>query len=264
MSYLWMIIPILPILAGIALATTLVQIIVQLIPKITTLDESSLATVMTQILALYGLAIFSFFVAAVLGGIAMYYLIRRRNSHFMRQQQLFETLAEYVTLRSSQTDDNGLRLRLIVDDSKVTEIARPAALWATMNIFVTPLVGLIVAYSLTKDLAKHEEHQSKYAQTLNSAMNALNVPIPALAVTKPHRRDPLLYLILTAITGGLFWIVWFYTLLKDYNEHFIEQANFEDTILQTLSPMGRIGTCPNCNAPIPDGARFCPSCGRAL
>jgi len=259
-----MVVPILPILAGIALAATFVQIIAQIIPRITTLDETRLPTIMTQILVLYGSAILSFFVAAVLGGTALYYLIHRRNNHFMRQQQLFETLAEYITLKSSQTDPNGLRLRLIVDDSKGTEVARPAAVWATMNIFVTPLVGLIVAYSLTRDLARHEEHQSRYAHTLNSAINALNVPIPALAATKPHRRDPLLYLILTAITGGVFWIVWFYTLLKDYNEHFTEQVNFEDMILRTLTRAGPTRTCPSCNAPIPEEARFCPSCGQAL
>jgi hypothetical protein len=81
------------------------------------------------------------------------------------------------------------------------------------------------------------------------------------AAYKPRDRDPVLFVILTAITGGLFWVYWYYTLLSDYNEHFTDQAKFEEELLKSLIPPSTQGTCRRCGGTVPPAARFCTNCG---
>ena len=78
---------------------------------------------------------------------------------------------------------------------------------------------------------------------------------------KSRKRDPVLFVILYAITGGLFWIYWYYTLLKDYNAHFLDQARFEDKLLSLIVPPQTQKSCGTCGGMVPASARFCPNCG---
>jgi hypothetical protein len=111
-------------------------------------------------------------------------------------------------------------------------------------------------------LHKHEELQSNYQTTLLSALSETGVAPLTLPPSRLHKRDPMMLIILTAITAGIFWIYWFYTLLKDYNEHFQDQAQFEDQILTLLTPQPKARNCGTCGGAVPENAKFCPHCGR--
>lgn len=264
MGHVWMLVPILPIIVGIAVAVSAVGILVSAISKVGIVQQPENAIpIVGEIFALYGFVIISFYVVLLVGSFALYYLIDRRNSHFKRQQQLFSTLPEYLSSGGNGSSAESVsRLTQLSEDSVFEERDRPAGLWATLYLFVTPIVGLIVAYNLTQDLRKHDDLQSAYQTTLVDAFNEAGIQLQTFAPYKPHKRDAILFIILTAITAGLFWIYWFYTLLKDYNEHFEDQAHFEDSILASMKPETPAKVCVTCGGAVPKNARFCPQCGR--
>ncbi|MGA2790037.1 MAG: zinc ribbon domain-containing protein [Candidatus Bathyarchaeia archaeon] len=263
MGYLWMVVPILPILMGIGLAVSFIGILVSVVSRIGSLQQPEGAiTAASEILALYGFAIVSFYIILAFGAFAIYYMIERRNGHFRRQQRLFSTLQKYLTSKTSVAgNENAFRLWQSSEESILEERDRPAGLWSVLYLFVTPVVGLIVAFNLTQDLRRHEELQANYQTTLLGALNEAGIVPSTLPPSRPHKRDPLLFMILTAITGGLFWIYWFYTLLKDYNQHFQDQALYEDQILALLRPQSPTRKCVTCGGAVPESAKFCPHCG---
>jgi hypothetical protein len=259
MGYIWMIVPLLPVLVGIVLVASFIQIVVSIIPTITTAQQPS-STMATSFFALYGLAIISLYIVGILGALAIYYLFDRRNLHFKRQQQLFKRLATYFATTASN-DANVWRISKLAEDAIYEEQQRPAGVWAILCLFVNPIASLVAGYDLTQDLHKHEENQFEYQAALRNVLLGAG-GTPSSAPSRAHKRDALFFVVLTAITGGLFWIYWFYTLLKDYNEHFSDQAALEDEILSTLKPTLRTHPCPACGGPVPESAKFCPFCGR--
>jgi type III secretory pathway component EscS len=263
MGYIWMVVPILPILMGIGLAVSFIGILVSIVSRIGSLQQPEGAiTAASEILALYGFAIVSFYIILAFGAFAIYYMIERRNGHFRRQQRLFSTLQKYLSSKTSVAgNENAFRLWQSSEESILEELDRPAGLWSVLYLFVTPVVGLIVAFNLTQDLRRHEELQANYQTTLLGALNEAGIVTSTLPSSRPHKRDPLLFIILTAITGGLFWIYWFYTLLKDYNQHFRDQALYEDQILALLRPQLPTRKCVTCGGAVPESAKFCPHCG---
>jgi hypothetical protein len=265
MGYVWMLVPILPIVVAISLVVSFIGVLISTIPNLGNLQQQpqNALPVVSEILGLYGSAILSFYLVLLIGAFALYYLIERRNNHIRRQQQLFSTLERYLAQETkSSGSDNISRLTRLSEESTFEERDRPAGLWSILYLFVTPVVGLVVAYNLTQDLQKHEELQATYQTALISALSEAGLRTPPIASYKPHKRDPLLFIILTAITGWLFWIYWFYTLLKDYNEHFQDQAHFEDEILTSLKPEPTTTGCASCGKPVPENAKFCPHCGK--
>lgn len=263
MGYVWMIVPVLPILVGIGLAVSLIGILASAFSRIGSLQQpASAIPAAGAILALYGLAIVSFYTILAFGAFATYYMIERRNGHFRRQQRLFSTLQEYLTSKTGVAgNENGFRLWQSSEESALEERDRPAGLWSVLYLFVTPIVGLIVAFNLTQDLRRHEELQANYQTALLGALNEAGFVTPTLPPSRLHQRDPLLFIILTAITGGLFWVYWFHTLLKDYNQHFQDQAQYEDQILAVLKPHSPTRKCVTCGGAVPESAKFCPQCG---
>jgi hypothetical protein len=267
MGYIWMIVPILPAMAVVVIGASLLGILVSVLPRISSFTQTqnaqnAITPIAGEIFALYGLAIITFYVVLLLGALAFYYLIDRRNRHFVRQQLLFSTLHRYLAAKAP-TSENTSRLAQLAEDSVYSERDRPASLWAVLFLFVTPIVGVLAAYNLTQDLRKHDELQSGYQITLVNALSDAGVHPPTFSPYRFHKRDPFLFIILSAITAGLFWMYWFYTLLKDYNEHFSDQAKFEDQILNSLIPQEATKPCGVCGATVPRNARFCPSCGKS-
>ena len=267
MGYIWMIVPLLPALAAVVIGASLLGILGSILPRISSITQpqtaqSAITPIVGEIFAVYGLAIVIFYVVLLIGALAFYYMIDRRNRHFVRQQLLFSTLHRYLAVKAPDSE-NVSRLGHIAEDSACDERDRPAGVWALLTLFVTPIVGLLAAYNLTQDLRRHEDLQSVYQTTLANAFSDASIQPPTFSPYKFHRREPFLFIILAAITAGLFWIYWFYALLKDYNDHFTDQAKFEDQILNSLRPPEATKPCVACGASVPRNAKFCPICGKA-
>jgi hypothetical protein len=265
MGYAWMIVPLLPLAAAVAIGAILAGILASIVTKIGNLSQpttaqSAIEPIAGGIVAAYGLAALVFLGVSFLGALSFYYLMHRRNQHFIRQQLLFSTLHRYL-LSKAPTSQNVAQLGYLSEDSAYEERARPAGLWALLFVFLTPIVSLIASYSLTQDLRRHQELQSKYQAALIPSLLEAGFQQPNFPPRSSRTRDPVLFVILYAITGGIFWIYWYYTLLRDYNEHFADQARFEDKILSLIIPPPTEKKCGTCGGVVPLTARFCPNCG---
>jgi hypothetical protein len=238
-----------------------IGIVISYLPRLQAPDTTTQAQLMAGIFAIYGVTVLSFFLVMLIGAFAIYYFLDRRNKHFKRQHVLFTAISQYFQSRSTAISENAGKLAQLSEESVFEENDRPAGLWAILHVFVTPIVSLVVAYNLAQDLRQHEQRQLEYQATLASAIEEAGFPRPTPASPRTHNRDPMVYLIVSLITAGLFWIYWFYTLLRDYNEHFEDQARLEDVIIASLKPSL---TCKNCGGSVPHGAKFCPLCGAAI
>ena len=265
MGYVWMVVPLLPFAAAVTTGAAAVGIFVSILPRLSSLSQqtatpNSVEPVVGGILALYALVMLTLLIVWFFGALSFYYLIERRNRHFARQHLLFGTINRYLESKASASE-NVSQLSYLLEDSIYEEHARSAGLWALLFLLVAPIAGLIAAYNLTQDMRKHDGYQSKYQLALAPSMVDAGFPRPDIPAYNSRNRDPMLFIILSAITGGLFWIYWYYTLLKDYNNHFAEQAEFEDQIVRVLNPPQTPRTCGTCGGIVPGSARFCPNCG---
>ena len=50
-------------------------------------------------------------------------------------------------------------------------------------------------------------------------------------------RSFAVYIILSVVTLGFFWVYWVYVLLNDPNNHFRQQASIEDTLMVQMSTL---------------------------
>ncbi len=257
MGYVWMIVPILPIIVAILVLSSFVSSIIALASSATA-NQPPPTSLATQLAGLYVFAIFSLYAVLLVGAAAIYYLIERRNAHFARQYRLFMSVADYV---NSDSKSSAAKLFKLARDESFEEPHKPAAIWAVLYVLIAPLASLLVGYGLTCDIRKHAETQVAYEQTLTNALAETGKTMPS-TTPQIHKREPVLYLILTLITGGIFWVYWYYTLLRDYNDHFKKQAAFEDRILAAFKPPEPKKFCHACGMTIPATARFCPSCGK--
>jgi len=279
MGYIWMIVPILPLLLAILGAAIFIGLILTAIATgITTPTPTGFAPIsfMEGILisAWIGLILVGFIVS-IFGAIALYYMISRRNDHFRRQRMLTSILLPYLETKlkeKGRTSHAISTLALLNRDSEYEETERSPAVWAVLYLFVSPIVGLYVFHFLTQDLYKHFKRQVDLTRNVEALLKDLDFQFASPAQYEIKRRETILYIILTVVTVGLFWIYWFYLQLKEYNEHFKSQWRLEDQLMNTLRtqmeglpPETRTPTLPM--APLPSlslGLKYCQYCGKAI
>jgi len=279
MGYIWMIVPILPLLLAILGAAVFLGFILTAIaagisrPTPTApFPTDSMAAIL--ILGWIGLILVGFIVS-IFGAVALYYMILRRNNHFRRQRIFTSILLPYLEakLKERGKSSNAISaLALLNRDSEYEEIERSAAVWAVLYIFVSPIVGLYIFHFLTNDLYKHFKRQIDLSRNLEALLKDLEVQFVSPAQYEIKRRETILYIILTIVTVGLFWIYWFYLQLKEYNEHFKSQWKLEDQLVNTLRTQME-GLPPETHAPalptvpptpLPLDLKYCQYCGKAI
>ena len=190
----------------------------------------------------------------------IYKLVQRRNAHFLHQTLLYDDLTsaaeELVATKGAQM---GARLSLnnldrTAREARVYEPEKSAVLWVMLTLAGTslptaallatstgtsllPLLAVLyVYYFLMRDFYRHERREDQFIRDLLGAFAA-----SGLNVSLPYRNPPLperslaLYLVLSIVTVGFFWVYWVYVLLNDPNNHFRQQMLIEDTIMAQLS-----------------------------
>jgi len=180
------------------------------------------------------LGVIGFIVSLIL----RYKLVKRRNTHFNRQQFLFEDVTSAVrTIAEKKGVDVEVGLsscNRTVREARAEETEKGAVLWAILSAIIF-LAEWYVSYFLMKDFYKHERREDGFWEDLKSVLNKIGVTVslPRRMEATPDRSF-VLYLILTIITVGLFGIYWLYVLLKDPNEHFKYHIQVEDELLSAL------------------------------
>jgi hypothetical protein len=168
-----------------------------------------------------------------------YKLIKRRNTHFKRQQFLLEDIAKAakaIAEKKGVDAETGLSsLERTAREAKAEETEKGAVLWAILSAIIPVIAEWYIMYFLMKDFYRHERREDGFWEDLGKVLDKLGVKFSA-----PRRSEILpdrsfvLYLILSIITLGLFRIYWLYVLLKDPNTHFQYHIQAEDQLLSTL------------------------------
>lgn len=254
----------LPLLLITSLIVFFVILIVELLTTVLTLPPGTTFTT-ADLLAtpvfVVTVLVFSItlFVLDILLAWMTYKLIRRRNTHFGRQQLFFEDVRRAISEQAAKKGvDASIQLNNLersVREARLDENEKNPVLWVALTLastaipsaailrstgFTTGFLSLIamlyIYYFLMKDFYKHERREDLFINDLLAALR-----ITGLNVSLPYRNPPMperslaLYVVLTIITAGFFWVYWVYVLLNDPNHHFRQQMMIEDTIMAQLS-----------------------------
>jgi amino acid transporter len=155
-------------------------------------------------IATFGLAFFPMF----------YYLIERRNKHFLRQYELEKRVVAFFKNEGKEVQSTL---------SPLPE--RHAKLWTASIILILPV--FIITYFLSKDLLLHEKRQQAFLTSL--------FPERVYAPQNIFIRK---YALITLATLGVGIVYWLYKLLNIYNNHFKEQRKIEDEIVRLMEEKG--------------------------
>lgn len=237
LSTAWCLFPLVGALIGIALSIWLFTL---------THGRPYMVTQMTGTVYLVG------FLASLIPSVLMLYLIymliKRRNTHFKRTQDLFaDIVATLRELSAEKGVDISGQLSLVeryLSEARMEEVERSPVLWVVLctipivNVFAI----LYVLYFLMRDWYRHEHREDDMWMQVNSALTALGYrPIDTRRPEPIPHRSFFVYLILYFILPLIWAIYWFYTLIKDPNNHMTSQARIEDDLLLVL---GETPTAP--------------------
>jgi hypothetical protein len=261
MSPVWIALPLVFIVSVIILVVILVSTVVSYVLSlppgvvVSTADLLALPGVVST-LAVFGVVIFA---VNILLAWMTYKLVRRRNTHFGRQFFFYEDVksvaAELVTKKGADASAPLNNLDRIGREARLDETQKNPVLWVALTLASTSIpsvailkstgsmVGLLpvlaslyVYYFLMKDFYRHERREDQFIRDLLGAL-----AISGFSVSLPYRNPPLpersfpLYLVLSVVTVGFFWVYWVHVLLNDPNNHFRQQMLIEDTIMAQLS-----------------------------
>ncbi len=151
----------------------------------------------------FGLAFFPMF----------YFLIERRNKHFVRQKEM-----EKQVLKALNED------RLEEQDRRNPPLSRNGVLWTASIVLVVP--AFVALYILSKDLMLHEKNQQDFLKRI----------LPGLDY-KPQRFSMSTYVLVTVATLGLGGVYWLYRVFSVYNNHFREHRVFDEEINRLIEAL---------------------------
>jgi hypothetical protein len=167
-----------------------------------------------------------------------YILVNRRNTHFTRQQFLYEDVT--VSLKSL-AEKKGIDLKVNLysiqktgSETKTEETKKDALLWAFLSSFI-PFVSWFVNYFLMNNFYNHERREDEFWENINNALKKLgsSLSLPQRIEAIPNRSFSL-YLILSIITVGFFGIYWVFILIKDPNVHFKYHVQVENHLISAF------------------------------
>lgn len=160
----------------------------------------------------------------------IYYTIKRRNTHFLRQEKL-----EALILSNLRKTQNPEKTVSNSSETKNHLPSRDAGAWTIATLLIVPSFYLF--YSLKRDLQKHEEHEHDFlAEVIAVAKDSgVTLGIQSYGTTLSFPRNK--YLVLSVATLGLVAAYWLYRIFNDYNNHFKMQWIIEDELLRFLKEL---------------------------
>jgi len=162
----------------------------------------------------------------------IYYMIKRRNAHFSRQEKL-ETLI-LSKLKKTQSPEKSP-----LDSSKTKNqgSSRNAKAWTLSTLLIFP--AFYIFYFLKSDLRKHEEHEHDFLVEVIALAKDSGVPLNIHGFTATPSFPLDKYLVLNIVTFGLAAAYWLYRIFNDYNSHFKMQWKNEDELLSFLKAIDK-------------------------
>jgi hypothetical protein len=163
----------------------------------------------------------------------IYFLIKRRNTHFSRQKELETLILTRLNRINKQKNLNHDSSFDTKNDEKV--IFRNTWTWALSTILIFPAFYII--YFLIVDLQRHEENEFGFLVKVNSMLKNLDLEINLDEITVRKKFELNRYLFFSIMTIGFAAIYWLYRIFNDYNIHFKRQWKLEDELLKFLTSL---------------------------
>ena len=163
----------------------------------------------------------------------IYYLIKRRNAHFLRQQKLEELILDKINSprrKKTKTDSSKQKKQLL---------PRNSLGFTLLTILIVP--AFYVFYFLKNDLQKHEEHEHDFVSEVITLTKEAEVPFNIQSFVPSPRISMKKYIVLSVVTCGLAGVYWLYNIFNDYNSHFKMQWLIEDELLSFLTAIEKKG-----------------------
>ena len=151
----------------------------------------------------------------------MYYMIKRRNTHFQRQQKLEALILNKLKLSPEKPQPN-------ISETKTLN----ATAWTLLSLLIVP--AFYIFYVLKHDLNKHEEHEHDFLVQIIEYSKEKREPLNLHGFTATPRFSLNKYVSLSIVTCGLAAAYWLYRIFNDYNSHIKMQWHNEEEILRFL------------------------------
>jgi hypothetical protein len=162
----------------------------------------------------------------------IYYLIKRRNAHFARQEKL-----ETLILSKLKKTESPEKTPLDSSQTNSSVSSRNAATWTFSTLLVLP--AFYIFYFLKNDLLKHEEHEHDFLVKVIELAKDSDVPLNIHGFSATPSFQLKKYLALSVVTFGLAAAYWLYRIFNDYNNHFKMQWKNEDELLTFLKAVDK-------------------------
>jgi len=162
----------------------------------------------------------------------IYYMIKRRNAHFSRQEKL-----ETLILSKLKKTPSPEKSQLDSSKTKNQGSSRNAKAWTLSTLLIFP--AFYIFYFLKSDLRKHEEHEHDFLVEVIALAKDSGVPLNIHGFTATPSFPLDKYLVLNIVTFGLAAAYWLYRIFNDYNSHFKMQWKNEDELLSFLKAIDK-------------------------
>ena len=176
-----------------------------------------------------------------------YKLLKRMDEHRKRELALRIGIISYLKDKGAETQRAQLianeisALESINQEAMYKEKERTPVLWTIISLI--PLLNLLVMYFLGEYPFDHDKRWHAFTQYTQVACQKLgiNVMTPSWSTLKERPNLILLIIILilsvitiTAPVALIVILYWYYIIIKDLNDHFQAQWQFEDQLMAQL------------------------------
>jgi hypothetical protein len=193
--------------------------------------------------ALFIVSIGASIVGTIIVLFLIYKLLKRHNLHLAREAALRRSIIDFFKFKGEekgagyQVYQYTQAMEGIDREGLAVEKPQDAILWTILTIIpiISIVAYILIAYWLTNFSPGHDRRFFAFAQNSQYAGNQVGMQNLMPPVWRPvPERSFILYIILTIVTFGLFAIYWVYVLIKDLNEHFKNEWEFEDALVAQI------------------------------
>ncbi len=167
-----------------------------------------------------------------------YQRIRRRNRHFARVSDVFTALLE-CTREAAQARGVDVQAELADLTGKLHRAEgsllkrRGAALWVILTLATLGIAGLYPLYFLTVDWYRLQRWEREMLGDFNRLWARIGITDGPVEVTPTvPKRSFWLYLALSVLTLGFWFLVWDHHIHTDPDRAFEENARWESAVLE--------------------------------
>ncbi|HUT26761.1 MAG TPA: zinc ribbon domain-containing protein [Methanomassiliicoccales archaeon] len=195
-----------------------------------------IGVVLVLVIGIYGIML-AIPIGIILYAVLNYKLLKRMDEHRKREMALRMAIISYLKDKGAETQRAQLianeisALESINQEAMYKEKERTPVLWTIISLI--PLLNLVVMYFLGEFPFDHDKRWHAFTQYTQVACQKLgiNVMTPSWSTLKER---PNVILLIATLLISIIVFYWYYIIIKDLNDHFQAQWQFEDQLMAQL------------------------------